>query len=210
MDKSLGKIGFCTALVAFIAAAGYSVFQTLQVAGVVPRPWDAVLIYLFSLFIATPFMLSVLALHYLTPEEKRFWSHAALIFAAIYAAYVSLNYVVQLTDVIPFANPDPAIVQDPHTLFWTVDALGYIALSLSMLFAVPLFAKQGLERWVRYFFLANFLIIPLFCIVYFYPYYSTTLLLLATPWMITGPGSMLMLALFFRKRMRQAAMECMV
>ena len=199
MDKTIYKIGFWSALVAFVAASGFSVAQILQIIGLVSSPWDEILIYGFSLFIATPFMLALLALHYVTPDEKRFWSHAAVLFAVMYATYVTLNYVVQLTAVIPYVAPNPVLVQTPHSLFWTVDALGYIALGLATLFAVPLFAKQGLQKWLRWFFLANGLIIPLFAIVYFYPNFSTTLLLLGLPWIVTAPGSMLLLTLFFRR-----------
>jgi hypothetical protein len=200
MDKTMYKVGFWSALVAFVAAAGYSVAQVLQIIGLVSYPWDEVLIYGFSLFIATPFMLALLALHYVTPNEKRFWSHAAVLFAVMYTTYVNLNYVVQLTAVIPHVAPNPVLIQTPHSLLWTVDALGYIALGLATLFAVPIFAKQGIQRWVRLFFLANGLIIPLFVVVYFYPNFSTTLLLLGLPWIVTAPGSMLLLALFFRGR----------
>lgn len=200
MDNQLNKIGFWTALVAFVAASGFSVVQILQVIGLLGYPWDEILIYGFSLFIATPFMLALLALHYVTPGEKRFWSHAAVLFAVMYATYVSLNYVVQLTAVIPYAAPNPVLVQTPHSLFWTVDALGYIALGLATLFAVPLFAKQGLQKWLRWFFLANGAITPLIAFVYFYPNFSTTLLLLGLPWIVTVTGSMLLLTLFFRRR----------
>lgn len=199
MDKTIYRMGFWTALVAFIAAAGYSVFQILQIVGLLGRPWDEILIYGSSLLIATPFMLALLALHQTTPEERRFWSSAAVIFAVIYVVYVTLNYAVQLTAVLPYTDPDPVLIQTPHSLFWTVDALGYIALGLATLFAVPLFERQGPDRWVRRFFLANGLIIPLFVIVYFYPHFSTRLLLLGLPWVVTAPGSMLLLALHFRR-----------
>ncbi len=201
MEKTIYKVGFWSALVAFVAAFGYSVAQILQVVGVIGPPWDGILIYGFSLFIATPFMLALLALHYTTPNEKRFWSHAAVLFAVMYATYVTLNYVVQLTAVIPYVAPNPVLVQTPHSLFWTADALGYITLGLATLFAVPLFAKQGLQKWLRWFFLANGLITPVIAFVYFYPNFSTTLLLLGLPWIITAPGSMLLLALFFRRRL---------
>ena len=201
MDKTLYKIGFWSALIAFVAASGFSIAQILQIVGLVSYPWDEILIYGFSLFIAAPFMLALLALHYVTPVEKRFWSHAAVLFAVMYAIYVNLNYIVQLTAVIPYAAPNPVLVQTPHSLFWTVDALGYIALGLATLFAVPLFAKQGIQKWVRWFFLANGLITPLISFVYFYPTFSTTLLLLGLPWIVTATGSMLLLALFFREKM---------
>jgi hypothetical protein len=147
-------------------------------------------------------MLALLALHYVTPEEKRFWSHAATLFALMYATYVTLNYAVQLTAVIPYAFPNPVLIQTPHSLFWTVDALGYIALGLATLLAVPVFEKQGLQKWVRWFFLANSLITPLIAFVYFYPDFSTALLLLGSPWIVTTIGSMLLLTLFFREKLR--------
>jgi hypothetical protein len=200
MEKILYKIGFWSALVAFIAAAGFSIAQILQIIGLLGYPWDEILIYGFSLFIATPFMLSLLALHYITPDGKRFWSHAAVLFGVMYALYVTLNYVVQLTAVIPYADPNPVLVQTPHSLFWTVDALGYITLGLATLFAIPLFTKQGVQKWLRRFFLANGLVTPLITFVYFYPDFSTTLLLLGSPWIVTSLGSILFLALFFREQ----------
>jgi len=202
MDKTLYKIGYVSALVAFVANFGFSVAQILQIIGVISYPWDEICIYGFSLFIATPFMLALLALHYVTPGEKRFWSHAAVLFAVMYVIFVTFNYVIQLTAVIPYANPNPVLIQTPHSLFWTADALGYIALGLATLFAVPLFAKEGLQKWVRRFFLANGLVTPLISFVYFYPDFSTTLLLLGLPWIVTAVGSMLLLTLYFREQAR--------
>ncbi len=51
MGKTIYKVGFWSALVAFVAASGYSVAQIPQVVGVVGPPWDGILIYGFSLFI---------------------------------------------------------------------------------------------------------------------------------------------------------------
>jgi hypothetical protein len=199
MDKILYKAGFYCALVALIAAFGFSVAQILQLAGLLGYPWDEIFIYGFSLCIAAPFMLAFLALHYVTPDEKRFWTHAAVLFALMYIIYVTLNYAVQLTAVIPYPDPDPVLIQTPHSLFWTVDALGYITLGLATLFAVPVFAREGLQKWLRWFFLANALVTPLIAFVYFYPVFSTTLLLLGFPWIVTVLGSTLFFTLYFRK-----------
>jgi hypothetical protein len=200
MNISITRIGYWSALVAFFGAAGYSTVQILQIVGVLMYPLDEILIFGISLLIPTPFMIALLAVQHLTPNEKRFWINAALLFAVMYNTFVTINYVVQLTAVIPYANPDPVLRQTPHSLLWTLDALGYIFLGFATLFAIPVFAKHGLQKWLRRFFLANGLIIPLFCIVYFYPTFSVTLLLLALPWVIIAPGSILLLALFLRKR----------
>jgi hypothetical protein len=206
-SKHLYKAGFWSALVALVGIFGYSVAQILQVVGLVRYPLDAILIYGFSLCIATPFVLAMLALHYVTVEEKRFWSHVALLFAVMYAVYVNLNYVVQLATVIPKSlqgslNEIRVLDQTPHSLFWDIDALGYIFMGLATLFAVPVFAKAGPEKWLRWFFLANGIVVPLIAFVYFYPTFSMGLLLLGSPWIITAPGSVLLLTFFFKRKIQ--------
>jgi len=204
-ERAVSKVGFWFALFAFAASLGYDIVQILQIVGVVRYPADAITIYAFSLGIPVPFVVAMVALHYSVPPEKHIWSHSALLFAVIYTIYVSLNYVVQLATVIPASlagalDEIRILDQTPHSLFWDVDALGYIFLALATLFGSFLFANQGFERWVKYFFMANFLVTPLIGFVYFYPTFSYTLLLLATPWVVTASGSMLMLALYFKRR----------
>jgi hypothetical protein len=204
MNQSTAKLGLYSALIAFIAITGYNVSQVLQIVGFVKYPLDAILIYGFSLGIAVPFLLAILALHYTTPNEKKIFSHAALLFAVIYVTYVTLNYVVQLATVIPMTlrgelDEIRALDQTPHSLFWDVDALGYIFMGLVTLFAAFVFTNQGLQKWVRGFFLANALITPVIAVVYFYPTFSTALLLFGSPWIITASGSILLLALFFKR-----------
>lgn len=208
----LYRVGFWAALVAFVGAVGYMLSAFLQILGIVSDRNDAILAFAASLLIPVPFLLTMLVLHHTVSEEQRFWTHTAIVFAVVYTTYNTLNYVVQLATVIPagyswnFDNqqgtqgPLSLLNQTPHSLFWDVDALGYIFLSLSTLAAFPIFANQGFERWVRRFFLVNGLIIPLFCITYFYPGYSVPQLMFGLPWGITVPGSLLLLSLFFRNK----------
>lgn len=154
--------------------------------------------------IVIPFILEILALHYATPDHKKYWSHAALIFTFIYAVFVTANYVVQLATVIPMTLREESaaiqlLVQSPHSLFWDFDAIGYIAMGIASLFAAFVFEKTGFQRWVRMAFLVNALVTPLIAFVYFYPQFSEQLLLLAIPWTITAPLMMLFLALWFKK-----------
>ncbi|MDO3628239.1 hypothetical protein [Mucilaginibacter sp. BT774] len=203
MQKKALYFGFLTALTAFIAASGYGVVQLLQLFHVTTYPLDEILIYAFSLLISLPFLLSILALHYTTPQEKRLWSHAAVLMALMYTTYVILMYSVQLATVIPdsFHNKMPTILTvTPHSFFWTLDALGYICMGISTLFAYFALEKSRANRWLRTFMLANALTVPLISVAYFYPNYSIIVLLIGSPWIITAPGSMLSLAFYFRKR----------
>jgi len=204
MNTTIYKIGFWSGLIAFTAAVAYCIVQLLQLYDVLSFPTDERLIYGTSLCIVIPFVFEMLALHYITPDEKKFWSHAALIFTVLYAVFVTANYVVQLATVIPNAlkgalNEVRILQQTPHSMFWNFDALGYIFMGVATFTAIPAFEKKGFQKWVRISFIANAFVTPLISIVYFYPAYSYNLLLLGFPWAITAPLSMLLLAIMFRK-----------
>lgn len=190
-------------MTAFAATVAYCLVQILQMARVTHFPLDGQLIYGTSLCIVLPFLLAMLAFHYTTAGEKKFWSHAALLLTVLYAVFVTANYVVQLATVIPakINGTDGGIRvldQTPHSLFWDFDALGYIFMGLAMLLAIPAIEKE--DKWVRIFFVANAAVTPLITVVYFYPTFSEKLLFLGFPWAVTAPGAMLSLALLFRRQ----------
>ncbi|MCB1810985.1 MAG: hypothetical protein KDK04_04580 [Candidatus Competibacteraceae bacterium] len=202
---TISNVGYWSGLAAFTSTLVYGLVQILQIAGMLRFPVDEILIYGTSLLIVVPFILEMLAFHYLTPPDKQFWTHAALIFTIIYAVFVSANYVVQLATVIPAklrgaTEAIRVLEQTPHSMFWDYDAVGYIAMGLACLLAVPAVNGIGYERWVRRSLVAHALMTPLITIVYFYPTFSTKLLLLGLPWAITAPLFMFMLAVMLRKR----------
>ncbi|HEY9341900.1 MAG TPA: hypothetical protein VIQ23_09980 [Hanamia sp.] len=204
MNKTIYKVGFRTGFIAFAATLAFFIAQILQLLKVFNYPWDEISIYGFSLCITIPFLLEMLALHYTVPLEKKYWSHAALIFTSLYVVFVTANYVVQLATVIPMTLKGNAeeigiLIQTPHSLFWDFDALGYIFMGLATLFAVPVFEKTGFQKWVRFVFLIHGLVTPLIAFVYFYPVFSDKLLLIGLPWGITAPAAMLVLAIMFKK-----------
>jgi hypothetical protein len=206
MNKTIYKVGFRAGIIAFAATLAFFIAQILQILKVFNYPWDEISIYGFSLCITIPFLLEMLALHYTVPPEKKFWSHAALIFTSLYVVFVTANYVVQLATVIPMTLKGNAeeigiLIQTPHSLFWDFDALGYIFMGLATLFAVPVFEKTGFQKWVRLVFLIHGLITPLIAFVYFYPVFSDKLLLIGLPWGITAPAAMLVLAIMFKKKL---------
>ena len=193
------KLGIYCSWKAAIAAAGYTISQLLQITGVLVKPFDEILIYGFSLLIAPAFLLAVLALHYTVPSSKKIWTHAALLFALMYNTFVILMYVEQLAAVIPYHLSDPILTVTPHSLFWNLDALGYINMGAAALFLVPVFSRHGKEKYVKWFFLAHGLVTPIVALVYFSPRFSIPLLLMASPWSLTASGSMICLAYFFKR-----------
>lgn len=202
MKRQAALAGFYFALAAFLATAGYGIVQIMQVAGWLTYPLADRLIYGFSLAIAPPFLLSILAYHYIIPEERRFWSHAALLFALLYTVFVVLMYGVQLATVIPASlhnRQQTVLTVTPHSFFWTVDALGYICMGISTFLAAFALKKQAGTLWLRRLLLANGWVVPLIGVAYFYPHFNTGVLLIGAPWLITAPGSMLLLARFFKR-----------
>ncbi len=202
---SIGKIGFWCGLTTAAATIAFDIVQFAQLAGALSFPLDEILIYGTSLCIVVPFLLEMLALHHLTEPGKRFWTHGALLFTMLYAVFVTANYVVQLATVIPARLSGTAegmaiLEQTPHSLFWNFDAIGYIAMGLATLMAIPAFGNRGFDRWVRLAFIAHALTTPLIAIVYFYPTFSETLLLLGAPWAITAPAFMALLAVWLRRQ----------
>lgn len=200
--KNAARIGFPAALISFIAAAGYSAVQLLQILGILAPPWDEILIYSFSLGIAPPFLVAMLAFHYSVPEEKRMATHGALLFATMYTLFACLVYVVQLAVSIPASRAAKTsgigvLVLTQHSLFWTLDALAYIMMGISTFFAAFACSCDNRQRWLRRFLLINGLFVPVIAFVYFYPQFSIPLLLAASPWIITCPGSILLIAIYF-------------
>lgn len=208
MNAKINKFGFWFGIFAFASNVAFVLVQTLQLLRILKYPFDEILIYGFSLCIVIPFLLEMLALYHITSNDKKYWSHAALIFTIIYAVFVTANYVVQLATVIPMtlrgaSNQITMLIQTPHSLFWDFDAIGYISMGFATLFAAHVFERQGFQRWVRISFIANAIVTPLIAFVYFYPEFSEKILLLGIPWMITAPLAMLLLAIMFKKNYRQ-------
>lgn len=212
LENRLYKIGYWSGLVAGASTAAFTIFQTLQLFRVFPYPYDEISIYGSSLCISVPFILEMLALHYVTPDEKKIWSHAALIFAVLYTPFVVANYVVQLATVIPavsigLGDQIEVLKQTPHSLFWDFDAIGYIFMGLATFVAIPIFEKQGFQKWVRWAFILHSITTPFIAYVYFYPVFSEKLLLLGALWGITAPVFMLLLAFMFKKQITTHAIK---
>lgn len=206
----IGKVGYWSGMAAFAATVSFVAVQILQIVGVLRFPLDEILIYATSLAIVVPFVLLILAVHHLTDPRRQFWTHAAVIFAAIYAVFVTANYVVQLATVIPAKmagaiEPVRVLDQTPHSMFWNYDAIGYIAMGLVTLLAAPALKNDSPERRVRLSLIAHSAVTPLIAIVYFYPDFSVPLLFLGFPWAVTAPLFMYLLAGVVRERGKEIA-----
>lgn len=193
------RIGYWSAIAALCTAGGYSIVQLLQLAGWLAFPWDEILIFGFSLGIPLPFVLAMAALHHAVPRVRQVWTQAALALAVMYAVLAISVYAVQLAVVVPakLAGEASAVAQlavSAGTPVWVIDGAGYLLMGFATLFAAGALADMPAQRWLRRFLVANGLINPVIVAVYVEP----ALLPVGGLWIITAPGSMWLLARFFR------------
>lgn len=205
MPFTLYKTGYIAGLVAFGATVAFIVAQALQLLGILQYPLDEIAIYAASLLITFPLLLTILALHYIVPQEVKIWSHAGLLFTLAYMIFAGTNYIAQLAVVIPATvsgngETVQALSQSPHSFFWYMDAAGYTAMGIASYFSHLSLHQGGFEGRVRKLLLLHSLTTPLVLVVYCYPDYSHRILLLAVPWAVTAPSFMLALAMLFRRK----------
>ena len=164
-------------------------------------PLGLVLLLTPSLFLGSSFAVLIVSVHYYAAEEKKIWSHVAIVFAAIYTVLISINYYVQLTLVVPHMlrgeiDSIRFLLFTPFDSFlYSVDILGYSFMSLATLFAAFVLTEPGLQRTARRFMIANGLLLPFVALQNFYH----PLIWIAALWAITFPGATISLALLFRR-----------
>ncbi|MEO6341166.1 MAG: hypothetical protein ABIO39_14080 [Caulobacteraceae bacterium] len=194
------RFGAWAALAAAFFAVAYDIPQILQVAGVLRAPWDRVLIFVPSLALAPAFVLAMAGAHAATPGPLKAWSLGALALAILYAADVSLIYVVQLGAVIPGelgGYPDRAAFAaccGPGMPATAIDVLGYTYMSLATALLAPAFPGAGLRRALRWALITNGALAPVLIGQLAWP----ELIWLGAVWMATFPTAMILLALALR------------
>jgi hypothetical protein len=191
------RFGFWAAVAAFVTSVGYGIPQLLQVAGVLPDPWDRILIFAPSLALAPSFVLTMAAVHVAAPAKWRAFSLGALGVAVMYATMVSIVYVTQLGVVIPHQlRGEGASIAflaccGQGQFLTGVDLLGYTLMSVATLLAAPVFADRSARWWMA----ANGLLAPFLIAQLAWP----ALIYVGALWLITFPVAMAMVALAFTR-----------
>ena len=210
ITPSTKAVGFWSAVLATVFSITYDVGQLAEWFGWLgsgggaensSTPLGLVILLTPSLLLGSSFLVLMVAVHQITPQERRVWSHAAVAFATIYTALISINYFVQLTWVAPrlargqIAGLEAFLFKPFDSFLYAVDLLGYGFMSLATLFAANVFTGKGLERVARVFLIANGLLIPFITL----QMYVHGLIWIAALWAVTFPGSTWSLAILFRR-----------
>jgi hypothetical protein len=120
--------------------------------------------YLAGLLLVAGFVILIASLHQLAGAQLEPVTACASVFAAVFAALIALNYVVQTSFVPDLARNyrDSAAslvaalsMSNPKSLAWGIEMWGYAFLGVATWLAAPIFRRTPLERAVAFTFVAN-------------------------------------------------------
>ena len=210
VSPSVRTVGFWSAVLATVFSITYDVGQIAEWLGWLgsqggpessSTPLGIVVLLTPSLFLGSSFLVLVVSVHQASPPDRKIWSHTAVVFATAYAVLISINYFVQLTWVGPrlaagrIQGMEPFLFVPFDSFLYSVDILGYSFMSVATLFAAMVFPGKGLERVVRWFLIANGVLLPFIAL----QMYVHWLIWIAALWAVTFPGSTWSLAILFRR-----------
>jgi hypothetical protein len=218
IPPSTRAFGYWSAVLATVFSIAYDIAQIAEWMGLLGSgggPDSAstaaglVILLTPSLLLAPSFLLLMVAVHQLAPNERKVWSLAALVCATVYAVLVSMNYFIQLTWVAPHLAAGQtrgmeAFLFTPFDSFlYAVDILGYSFMSAATLLASRVFRGAGLARIARVFLFANGVLLPFIAL----QMYAHWLIWIAALWAVTFPGSTWTLAIVFRRTQSASAAD---
>jgi hypothetical protein len=211
--RNVYKLGFWSAVLASVFSLAYDIGQLAEWLGLMgsgggpenDSTWYGLVVLLVpSLFLGISFVVMMGSVHRHAPADRKIWSQTGLVFATMYGTLICMNYFVQLTLVAPAIyrgdisdSVRPFLFNVFNSFTYSVDLLGYSFMSLSTFFAAFVFIGPGLEKTVRWFLIANGLIMPFIALQTFYH----PLIWGASLWAITLPGATISLAVLFRRKL---------
>jgi hypothetical protein len=111
---------------------------------------------LVSGFVLIPvFILFMACIHEYSPADKKFFSRLGLLFSTGYATLIGFNYYMQLTLVRNNVFSDVFAMDDPQSIMFVIEVLGYGFMGLATLSAAFVFTDGKLENAIRWLFILN-------------------------------------------------------
>jgi len=175
MNKLEAQIGYWSSLVVIVGMITSGLVGNLIIVLIAPQQlnWHGIESYAASfhsiqtlpqaagIIMVLGFVGVMVSIHFYAPPSQKILGQLGIIFAAIYAAIVSVNYIIVLSVVRPniqLGNLDGLtlhIVGNPYSISWAREMLGYGFMGLSTLVAAPIFQGSRLQNWIRWLFVWN-------------------------------------------------------
>jgi hypothetical protein len=193
MDRKAASLGVWSAIIMTIAVifSGITATTAMKIPSLVS---GIILIPIFILMMA--------CIHEFSPADKKIFSRLGLLFSIGYAVLIGFNYFLQLTLVRNGLYSDVFAMDDPQSIMWVIEVLGYGFMGLATLSAAFIFTSGKLENVIRWLFIINGILGVGGMIGYAFEWSMTVLLGGLIVWDIIMPISSLLLAILFRRVMR--------
>ena len=101
------------------------------------------------------FILLIACIHEYSPADRKFYSRLGLLFTMGYAILIGFNYYMQLTLVQNNLYTDVFAMDDPQSIMWVIEVLGYGFMGLATLSTAFVFTNGKLENAIRWLFIVN-------------------------------------------------------
>jgi hypothetical protein len=146
MNHKLISLGFWSAVIMTIAVifSGITASTAMKIPSLVS---GIILIPVFILLIA--------CIHEYSPADRKFFSRLGLLFTMGYAVLIGFNYYMQLTLVQNNLYTDVFAMDDPQSIMWVIEVLGYGFMGLATLSTAFVFTNGKLENAIRWLFIVN-------------------------------------------------------
>jgi len=193
-EKQVYRLGFWSATITTLLVAVAGITATVSI-----QPFATIVGFLLTL----SFLVVMACIHCYASNERKVFSLVGFSFAIVYATLISVNYFIQLTFVRQSSFDVEIFAMDnPQSMMWVIEVLGYFFMGLATLFAAPVFESRGIERIVKGLFVANGILGILTPIGYGLSLPIEILLGGLILWDIVMPLSTASLAILFRRTQR--------
>ncbi len=180
-EKQVIRVGFWAAILTALVTAVFMVmaiatpprsgpfcgtacvaYPYTDVAAFIPQDY----LWLYPGFLLAPILVVLVAcIHGYADPAQRVFSRVGLSLSILYAAVIMVDYFLQLTVVVPSLQAGETAglslftQYNPHGIFITFEALGYLLLSTALLFLAPVFGGGRKERVIRWTFVVGFVLV---------------------------------------------------
>jgi hypothetical protein len=146
MNHKLTSLGFWSAVIMTITVifSGITASTAMKIPSLVS---GTILIPVFILLIA--------CIHEYSPANRKFYSRLGLLFTMGYAVLIGFNYYMQLTLVQNNLYTDVFAMDDPKSIMWVIEVIGYGFMGLATLSTAFVFTNGKLENAIRWLFIVN-------------------------------------------------------
>jgi hypothetical protein len=192
IDRKIASLGFWSAIIMTIAVifSGITATTAMKIPSLVS---GIILIPIFILMMA--------CIHEYAPADKKIFSRLGLLFSIGYSVLISFNYYLQLTLVRNNLYSDVFAMDDPQSIMWVIEVLGYGFMGLATLSTAFIFTNGKLENVIRWLFIINGVLGIGGMLGYALEWSMNILLGGLIVWDIIMPISSLLLAILFRRVM---------